>query len=132
MKCGDKKRVRTFGWGLAGVFALFGTLKFILGKSEGVPWQYYAAAAAALINTVVPAALTPVYKAAIFIARRLGWFNTRLLLGLIYFLMFTPLALLFRIIGRDALDRKIDRKADSYWQRRECKKFDPRSVENQY
>jgi hypothetical protein len=37
------------------------------------------------------------------------------LLGTFYFLVLTPLALLFRLIGRDSLHRSFDRAADSYW-----------------
>jgi hypothetical protein len=39
------------------------------------------------------------------------------LLGLLYYGMFTPLALFFRLIGRDPLRRKIDRQAASYWEK---------------
>ena len=45
----------------------------------------------------------------------IGWVISHLLLGLIYYGMFTPLALFFRLVGRDALKLKIDRNAASYW-----------------
>ena len=35
---------------------------------------------------------------------------------LIFLLIFTPMALIFRLIGRDALQRKIDHQASTYWQ----------------
>lgn len=37
------------------------------------------------------------------------------LLAGFYFLLLTPLALLFRLIGRDAMRRKWEPRADSYW-----------------
>jgi hypothetical protein len=37
-------------------------------------------------------------------------------LAVIYFLVFTPLALFFRLIGRDALKRRRDPHAASYWE----------------
>jgi hypothetical protein len=43
------------------------------------------------------------------------------LLLVIYFLVFTPVAMLFRIIGRDALARKIDRGAATYWRAKESR-----------
>ena len=38
-----------------------------------------------------------------------------LLLGLIYYGLFTPVGLLFRVLGRDSMNRKFDPTADSYW-----------------
>ena len=37
-------------------------------------------------------------------AELLGWVNTRILLTIIYFLIITPLALLFRLSGKQFLD----------------------------
>ena len=35
---------------------------------------------------------------------------------MLYFLVFTPIALAFRLIGRDALRRSADREAKTYWE----------------
>ena len=37
-------------------------------------------------------------------------------LGIIYFGVFLPVSMIFRLVGHDALERRIDRKAKSYWQ----------------
>ena len=39
-----------------------------------------------------------------------------IILMTIYFLLFLPVSLVFRLIGRDALKRGIDRSAKTYWQ----------------
>lgn len=39
---------------------------------------------------------------------------TPLIMGILFFLVFTPVALLMKLIRRDALRRKIDPSADSY------------------
>ncbi|NQS99169.1 MAG: sxtJ [candidate division Zixibacteria bacterium] len=132
MQAEEKKRLRTFGWGLTGVFVIIGTIKLLIAESPGLNWQYIAAGSAAVVNLAAPILIWPIYKAALFVAHYLGWFNTRLLLGLIFFLMFTPLALIFRLLRKDLLDRKFDKKANSYWQYRERKEFDSSTVENQY
>ena len=132
MQVEEKKRLRTFGWGLTGVFIIIGTIKLFTAESPELNWQYIVAGSAAVVNLIAPIMIWPIYKAALFIAHYLGWFNTRLLLGLIFFLMFTPLALIFRLLRKDLLDRKFDKKANSYWQYRERKEFDPSTVENQF
>ena len=49
------------------------------------------------------------------IAHLLGWVNIRLLLGIIFFVIITPMAIVMKIFGRDALNRKIDKNVNSYW-----------------
>ncbi len=132
MSSEERKKSRTFGWGLVGLFAILGVIRWFLRGEEGIPWQFYVAGVGLILNLAVPVVLYPVYKAAIFIAHYLGWFNTRLILGLIYFLLFTPIALIFRITGKDLLDKKIDKKAKSYWNIRERVPFDASRVENQF
>ena len=45
-----------------------------------------------------------------------GWVVSKLALGLLYLLVFTPIALVFRLLGRDALSRVLDRDAPTYWE----------------
>jgi len=40
------------------------------------------------------------------------------LFAAVFFLVITPVALLFKVIGRDALKLKIDKQADTYWEPR--------------
>lgn len=53
-----------------------------------------------------------------------GFVVSLVLLTVIYFLVITPLALVFRLIGRDALGRKPDPSRASYWRDR----GEPRAV----
>lgn len=45
----------------------------------------------------------------------IGFVVSFILLAAFYFLLLTPLALVFRLIGRDPLHRKFDSAANSYW-----------------
>ncbi len=49
-------------------------------------------------------------------AELLGWINTRILLTIIYFLIITPLALVFRLSGKQFLDLGFNRATETYWQ----------------
>jgi hypothetical protein len=44
----------------------------------------------------------------------LGWVNTRVILGLIFFGLITPMGLAFRLAGRDPMQRAFDPKATTY------------------
>ncbi|MEX0677176.1 MAG: SxtJ family membrane protein [Pirellulales bacterium] len=46
----------------------------------------------------------------------IGFVVSNLALVILYYLVFTPVALVFRLVGRDALNRKLDRQAATYWE----------------
>lgn len=45
----------------------------------------------------------------------IGYFISRILLTLIFFLVITPTGLLMKLFGKDPMDRKIDDQASTYW-----------------
>jgi hypothetical protein len=68
--------------------------------------------------------LRPVQIAWMVLAHALAWINTRLLLGLFFFLVMTPVGLVMRMTGKDSLQRRFDRSAPTYWIKREKKPMD--------
>jgi hypothetical protein len=66
------------------------------------------------IGWVRPQALRPLFVAWMYAAFPVGWLVAHLLLGMIFFGLFTPLAIVFRIMGRDALMLRRGNQA-SYW-----------------
>ena len=112
------KNVRKFGL-LFGAICLVASA-YLLYRGRGA-WPYMSGAgllflAGALFGIPV---LRPIYRGWMAFAFVLGWINARVLLGLFFYLVLTPLGLLLRISGKDLLDEKIDRSARSYWIRRE-------------
>ena len=65
-----------------------------------------------------PQILKPLYVLWMLLAHMLSWVNTRIILGVIFYLIFTPIALVMRIAHRDSLQRKINKNANSYWTQR--------------
>ena len=68
---------------------------------------------------LLPPILRPFHAVWMRFAFALGWFNTRLLLGLVYAVLVTPMALLGRLLRRDGLARRLDRTGSSYWHGRD-------------
>jgi hypothetical protein len=83
------------------------------------------------VGTVRPQLLRPVFLAAMIVALPIGLVIGELSLLLIYFGLFAPLALFFRLLGRDALERKIDRQAVTYWSPK-ANPAKPKGVESYY
>jgi len=65
-----------------------------------------------------PPLVKPVFLTLSLVAFPLGLVVGEIALLGIYLALFVPLGLLFRIMGRDALHRRLDPGANSYWQAR--------------
>ncbi len=67
------------------------------------------------IGLVRPQLLRYVFLAAMIVALPIGLVISEVILLLIYYGMFAPIGLFFRLTNRDALKRTIDRRASTYW-----------------
>jgi hypothetical protein len=76
------------------------------------------AAAAALVGIVglaVPKVVRPVYIVWMLAAFPIGWLLSHVLMGVIYYLVVTPVGMVMRMLGRDPMRRGFDAKATTYW-----------------
>ena len=48
-----------------------------------------------------------------------GWVVSHVLMGIVFYLVFTPIAVLMRIVGYDPMKRKFEPDAKTYWVRRQ-------------
>ncbi len=126
----DKKTLRGFGYTMGIAFLVFAVLFFLRHKPY---WHvpYGLALFFFIAGALVPLLLKPVYGAWMGLAFALAWVNTRLLLLLLFVLVFTPVGLLLRLLRKDLIDRKFTRRA-SYWHRKEKTPFDPKRYEHQF
>ena len=111
----DKQELRKFGLIFAGMFILIFALllPWIWDKSQPM-WAWIVAAVFAGTGLLLPMALTPVYHLWMKIGHVLGWINTRIILGIVFFLLFAPVALLFHLLGKDPMHRQLDANASTY------------------
>ena len=61
----------------------------------------------------------------------LGWINTRLILSVLFYGIFTPLGMIMRLF-RDPLDRQLRKERESYWVRKKTPTFDQKAYEKQF
>lgn len=106
--------VRKFGLLFSGVCALAAGYSFWKG-SDLAGWFTGGAAFFMLTGLFFEPVLRPIHAAWMAFARALAWANTRLLLGVFFYLVLTPLGLVMRLFGKDFLDERIDRSSRSYW-----------------
>ena len=80
---------------------------------------------------VLPSVLIPVERLWMQLGEAMGKVVQPIVLGVIYFLLITPVALFGRLFGRDPL-RMNHRPGASYWIDRDVKSIDPESFKHPY
>jgi len=107
--------LRKFGLVFAGGLALFfGLLLPWLFERPWPVWPWVGAGVFAGTGLATPGVLRPFYYVWMKLGHVLGWINTRIILGLVFFILFAPIALLLRLFGKDPLQRGLDHEAESY------------------
>lgn len=72
--------------------------------------------AVASLVWIWPAAIRPVFVTLTMLTAPIGMILAELSLLAIYIGVFLPIGIVFRLMGRNALQLKLDRQAKSYWQ----------------
>jgi hypothetical protein len=69
-----------------------------------------------LAGQIKPAVIRPVYGGWMTLTLPVRWLVSQLLVGIVFGGLITPLAIWFRLIGRDSLQRRFAPQQESYWQ----------------
>ncbi len=123
--------LRKFGLTVGGVFLLLGTVSWWRGHEVAPRVLWTLGTPLVVLGAVAPSLLGPVERAWMAMAEVLGWINTRLILGAVYFLIVTPMGLVRRWRG-DPLDRRMRDGQTSNWVRREPRPVDPARYRHQF
>jgi len=134
----DKSEQRKFGLVMGAAFGILMLVRWGIHRlwtgEWGTPsyWLLGIGAVFAVFGLAAPRALQPIFWAWIKFAIGVNWVMTRLFLSIVYFLLITPTRIVRSLMGIDALNRKLDPKAASYWEEPEEQPEDPRRYLNQY
>ena len=101
---------RTFGWTFAVIFALIGVFH---------PWVLVASAAVAAVTLTRAQWLAPLNRAWMKLGAAMHMVVSPVIMGLMFFGVFTPMGWVMRRFGWDAMRRSHDATAKSYWIRRD-------------
>ncbi len=65
-----------------------------------------------------PGALRPLYVLLTALSLPIGLLVSYVVMGVVFYGVITPVGLVFRLIGRDAMNRRFDTQATTYWVQR--------------
>lgn len=85
-----------------------------------------------LLGVFMPNLIKPVYSICKKSAFILEWIITRSIILFIFYLLFTPFALVIRLFHIDFLNRKIEKNKKSYWEEKVKNPFNPLDWERQF
>lgn len=110
----NKSGNRSFGLVMAGAFLIVSLVPLVRGNPVH-PWGAAAAGVFLAAALLFPAALSPLNRLWFRFGLLLHAITSPLLLGALFYLVFTPIGLLRRLLGGDPLRRKPDPGRGSYW-----------------
>lgn len=116
----DPKMLAQFAWVAPIGFLAFAWLFSRFGLGDTVFWATLSLGPVTLLSHLVGLRVVPlsVFRALVLLTFPIGLVVLPLVIGTIYYGVFTPMGLVFRLLGRDALGRKFDRNSASYWRDR--------------
>ena len=108
------RQLRQFGWFSLLLFPLlawlWGATPLVIGIFAGIGGVF------ALLAMLAPSVLKPVFLGLTLLFLPIGLVVGELLMLLVFLLVFLPIGVIFRLLGRDRLQLKMERDRESYWQ----------------
>tara|TARA_R110002072_G_scaffold206029_1_gene363816 strand:- start:27204 stop:27629 length:426 start_codon:yes stop_codon:yes gene_type:complete len=116
--------IKQFAWfAVIGMGLLaFAVLKFTVGFSWDHP-AFLICVGIGVLQLVLFLAGITVLSRVLFVALSvafvpIGFVISHVLMAVVYYLVLTPIALVFRVMGRDVIGKKLDKDAKTYWHER--------------
>jgi len=124
--------LRKFGLVVGVVLAvMFGVvLPWIFNRALPL-WPYVAGGILVIVALVAPRALAWPHRLWMLMGHGLGWFNSRVILSALFFLLIFPIGLVMRLFGRSAMLRRRDAQAATY-RIASARAPDPKSMERPF
>ena len=126
-----KKDIRSFGITFGIIFLIIAGFLYYQEKDSFQLFIYLAGSFSGL-GIILPIILKPFYMVWMIFAVILGWFMTKVILSLLFYLIITPIGLFLRIIGKDLLNLKEKKQQKSYWNMRNSKEEQNQNYEKQF
>jgi len=127
------RELRRFGLLVGGIFDALALWMLYRSGWTSTGGIVFAGVGTALIllGLAVPRSLAPVHGFWMGLALVLGWINTRIILGALFYTVFAVTRLALALARKDPMHRRPDRARGTYWTDLP-REFDPKSYENTF
>jgi Saxitoxin biosynthesis operon protein SxtJ len=110
----ETKELRNFGLIVGGVFTVIGLWPLVVRGDSPRIWAASIGGALIGLGVVYPASLKQVHRVWMKIGHVLGFINTRIILGIIFYGLITPMGVVRRMFGKDSMHRALVPDANTY------------------
>jgi len=100
-------QLRSFGLIVGGIFTILGILPAIVRGGSFRWWSVVVGGCLVLPAAVFPQSLYWPYRGWTAVGNALGWVNSRIILGVVFYVVVTPIGLVRRWLGRDPMGRRL-------------------------
>lgn len=108
------KELRQFGLVVGGVFSVIGLWPVMFRADSPRLWAMILGSLLIALGVIVPQTLRQVHQGWMKIGHVLGSINTKIILGIIYYLLITPMGIVMRLMGKDPMHRAVGENVDTY------------------
>jgi hypothetical protein len=108
------KELRQFGLVVGGVFSVIGLWPVVFRGESPRLWAMILGSLLIALGAMVPQTLKQVHHGWMKIGHVLGSINTRIILGIVYYLLITPMGMVMRLTGKDPMHRALRENVDTY------------------
>jgi len=109
-----RKELIQFALLVGGILVFLGAWPAIWRGEALIWWLIAAGGTLAVLGVTAPSSLKAVHRAWMTVGYFLGWVNTRLILGVVFYGLMTPMGLVMRAFGWDAMRRQRAQEMNSY------------------
>lgn len=106
--------LRKFGLLVGGVFLVIGFWPLVFRSEPFRLWALCLGGFLMIVGAALPRALAPIHRAWMWIGHILGWINTRILLSIVFYGLVTPIGIIFRLMGKDAMRQAVAQDCPTY------------------
>ena|SRR5437588_11300426 len=110
----ETKQLRSFGLIVGGIFALLAIGPAIWRGQPPRLWSLILGGLLMGLALAWPRSLTQVYRLWMTVGETLGWLNTRMIRGVLFYALLTPMGLCMRLRGKDPMRRTLAPEVESY------------------
>ena len=111
---GDTKELRMFGLMVGGIFSIIGLWPVLFRGESPRIWAISLGGALVGLGLALPSSLKHIHRIWMKIGHVLGYVNTRILLGVIFYGLITPMGVIMRLSGKDFMHRVLVPEANTY------------------
>jgi hypothetical protein len=108
------KQLRSFGLTVGGIFGLIGLWPVVFRSQDPRWWSIAVAGCLVFPAVVYPNSLFWIHKGWMMVGQVMGWINTRIILGIVFYFIVTPIGIARRLLGKDPMGRHLRADLDSY------------------